>query len=88
MVSFTGNKEDPASSSLDSDSIDDTHISPLCKHAPFTQPCSPPSPLHQDRFRRGAPRETIIDAQRFPLVFINDNLTPTQPLLMLYHQMP
>jgi len=36
VVSFTGNKEDPTSSSSDSESTDDTHISPLYKHASST----------------------------------------------------
>ncbi|KAG5133548.1 hypothetical protein JHK82_024736 [Glycine max] len=66
-------KTDPASSSSsNSESTDDTLISPLRKHAPSTQPRPPPSPNHLDRFKRAAPREILIDAQRFPLAFIND----------------
>lgn len=55
--------------------MNDTLISPLCKHAPSTQPRTLPSPLHLDRFRRVAPREALIDAKRFPLAFTNGNPT-------------
>ena len=63
-ASFTRNKEDPASPSSDSKSIDDNSISPLHNHAPFTQSCPPPSPLNLDRFRRTVPREPLTDVQR------------------------
>jgi len=89
-VSFIGNKQDPASSSSsNSESTDDTLISPLRKHAPSTQPRPPPSPNHLDRFKRAAPREILIDVQRFPLAFINGNPTPETPYsyFIVYEQL-
>ena len=78
-VSFIGNKEDQASSSSDNESIDNTSIFPLRKHVSSTQPCPPSSPIHLERIRRVAPREPLINAQRFPLSFINGNPTPITP---------
>lgn len=72
-ISFTRNKEDPALSSSDGESIDGTPITPLRKFAPTPQQCPSPSPLHLDRFKRATPRVPLSDAQCFLLVFSHGN---------------
>ena len=74
-VSFTGNKENLASSSTEDESTDDFPLMPLCKFVPTPQPCPALSPLDLDRFKRAAPREKLTDEQSFPLAFIYGNPT-------------
>jgi len=52
-VSFTGNKENFASSSSNSESTDETLISPLQKcPVPIPKQCPPPSHIHLKKFTR------------------------------------
>lgn len=52
-VSFTGNKENFASSSSNSESTDETLISPLQKcPVPIPKQCPPPSHIHLKKFTK------------------------------------